>query len=152
MLYFCIRLLEKTLLDSISAASLLAPKMGYRYFQKWSTMPSARGTSGPHYHQVDIFCCAAFANDLISSAATSIFWRNARRAGVPRCGIRSFNLGLWANFQTIACSLAPLPTTRTFKVTPYGKRIMCCLSLLKRLLFPRIGRDERDFFNSPPPG
>ena len=44
---FHISSLEYALLDSIRAALACGPKIGKPTFSKWSTMPSAKGASGP---------------------------------------------------------------------------------------------------------
>ena len=113
MLYFAIKSLAKVLLPSISAALPDGPKIFSPFSLNLSTIPIVSGTSGPTTVK-SIFCSTANASKPSKSSAL-IFTHSAICAipAFPGAQYIFSTFGLWLSFHTNACSLPPLPTTRT---------------------------------------
>jgi len=88
--------------------------MGSPLTMKWSTMPSAKGASGPTTASSIFFSRAILASPSISVGLILRFWAILAVPALPGATKIFFTFGLWASFQTMVCSLAPPPTTSIF--------------------------------------
>ncbi len=112
MPYFCINFLEKTLLDSIWAAAFVGPKIGMPSFWNRSTIPAARGASGPTTVRSMFSSCETLTKDSMSSEDIFSLRAIAAVPAFPGATNKSVTLALCFIFQASACSLAPLPITK----------------------------------------
>jgi hypothetical protein len=104
--------LAKAFDPSSWAAAALGPKTGIPASVSLSASPSTSGVSGPTTTRAIPFPTAHRASPSTSSPGMATF--SARRAvpGLPGAQKTFSASGLWAIFQTRACSRPPPPTTR----------------------------------------
>ncbi len=114
MWYFFISSLENALLASITAALALGPKAGMPASSRVSTMPRARGSSGATTTKSMAFSLAHFTMPSTSVAFTSTHWASWAMPPLPGAQNSPVTLGDCFNFQQMACSRPPEPTTKTF--------------------------------------
>ncbi len=118
ILYFFIRFLANTLEPSIIAEFLLGPNTRRPFFSKTSTIPSARGLSGPII--VRSICSDKAKSESSSWLLTGMSIHSAHCSipAFPGAQYIFFTLALFATFHAIACSLPPPPTINTFILFP----------------------------------
>ena len=90
--------------------------MGIPRLLKWSTIPSARGASGPTTISSIRFSDVAFVIASISVAVISRLRAICAVPALPGAAKISLIFLLLDSFQTRACSRAPFPITRTLRV------------------------------------
>src|SRR5581483_11153245 len=118
---FSMKICEKTLEDSNCAALRFGPQMRNRCSWKRSTIPRARGLSGPTTVRSGFFSWAKASNLGRYTAPMgmhSSFCPLARDSSatpaLPGAHHNCLTWGDWASFQTRACSRPPEPIIKSF--------------------------------------
>ena len=114
MPYFFIRSLENALEPSKIAAFFLGPNTRSPFSSSTSTMPPAKGSSGPTTtrSKASFFAKSAIFSKSITPISTH--FATSAMPAFPGAQYNSSTFGLLDNFQQMACSLPPPPITNTF--------------------------------------
>ena len=118
ILYFFIRSLENALEPSRIAAFFLGPNTLKPSASNTSTTPPTSGSSIPITVRSILFSLANATSFSNSIALISTHSASSAIPALPGAQYILSTLGLLLNFQHIACSLPPLPTTNTFILIP----------------------------------
>ena len=118
ILYFFMRFLEKTLLPSSSAAAWQGPNIFKPFSSNKSTIPSDNGCSGPTIVSSIEFLTAKSISESKSDTEISTHCASLVIPAFPGAQYTFCTSGLCLIFQQSACSLPPLPITKTFIQTP----------------------------------
>ena len=151
-MYFFIRSLENALDPSRIAAFFLGPNTLKPSASNTSTTPPTSGSSIPITVRSMLFSLANATSFSNSIALISTHSASSAIPALPGAQYILSTLGLLLNFQHIACSLPPLPTTNTFILIPphiiimfIGNLVNC---LRKKLPFSLLHNSSLKSFRS----